>query len=167
MKRRNYMNVLWILIAGISLFIGCKKKEGGNTDDPDYPIDISIFSTSTMRQPPSDNKIYKWIKEKYNVTFTWDILVGQRDQKIGVMIAGEDYPDLLLLDKRFLEAKALIPLEDLIEKYAPRLRRHYDGIWEKLKEDDGHIYNMPIWGVTYGKDQGIWYGDAALLSRPI
>jgi len=163
MKRRNYMNVLWILMAGISLFIGCKKREGDNTDNPDYPINISIFSTSAMRQPPSDNKIYKWIEEKFNVTFTWDILVGQRDQKIGVMIAGEDYPDLLLMDKRFLEAKALIPLEDLIEKYGPRLRQHYDEIWEKLKEDDGHIYNMPIWSVTHGKDHGIWYGEAALF----
>jgi len=163
MKRRNYLSVLLVFLTIIFLFISCKKGVIGRNDNLDYPIDISIFSTSTMRQPPSDNKIYKWIKGKFNVTFTWDILVGQRDQKIGVMIAGEDYPDLILLDKRFLEAKALIPLEDLIEKYGPRLRQHYDGIWEKLKEDDGHIYNMPIWGVTYGKDQGIWYGDAALF----
>ncbi|MDR2576119.1 MAG: hypothetical protein LBC52_06715 [Treponema sp.] len=163
MKRRNYMSVLWFFLAGIFLFISCKKGGTEKDNDPDYPINISIFSTAAMRQPPPDNKTYKWIKEEFNVTFTWDILVGQRDQKIGVMIAGEDYPDLLLADRKFLEAKALIPLEGLIEQYGPRLKQHYAEVWEKLKDDDDHIYYMPIWGVTQGKDHSIWYSSAAFF----
>jgi putative aldouronate transport system substrate-binding protein len=79
------------------------------------------------------------------------------------MIAGGDYPDLLHVDSpKFIEAGALIPLEDLIEKHAPNLKRHYASAWEKMKSDDGHIYVLPVWGVMEGRDQSPWYGDSAL-----
>ena len=153
----------FVPLAFILLFNGCGRKEAVDKDDPLYPINISIFSTAQMRQPPADNKIYKWIEENLHVTFTWDILVGEKDQKIGVMIAGGDYPDLLQVDsKKFYEAEALIPLDDLIEQYAPRLKKHYAAAWERMKEDDGHVYCLPVWGVFDGRDQGIWYGEAAL-----
>jgi hypothetical protein len=111
------------LLAGVLLFSGCGKK-AADTGSPDYPITISVFSMAAMQQPPADNKIYKWIEQNLHVTFAWDILVGEKDQKIGVMIAGGDYPDLLHVDsQKFYEAGALIPLDDLIEQYGPRLKK--------------------------------------------
>jgi putative aldouronate transport system substrate-binding protein len=156
-----------IALAGllISLFISCRGKTApaGNTGDPDYPITISVFSMAAMQQPPSDNKIYKWIEENLHVTFSWDILVGEKDQKIGVMIAGGDYPDLLHVDSsKFYESGALVPLDDLVEQYAPSIKRHYAEAWEKMREDDGHVYVLPVWGVLEGRDQSPWYGDSAL-----
>jgi putative aldouronate transport system substrate-binding protein len=118
---------------------------------------------AAMRQPPADNKIYKWIEKNLHVTFSWDILVGEKDQKIGVMIAGGDYPDLLHVDSaKFYESGALVPLDDLVEQYAPQIKRHYAEAWEKMKEDDGHVYVLSVWGVLEGRDQSPWYGDSAL-----
>jgi putative aldouronate transport system substrate-binding protein len=156
-----------LLCAGILLFSSCRGKKSGLREykdtDPTAPINISIFSMAAMQQPPADNRIYKWIEDNLGVTFTWDILVGDKDQKIGVMIAGGEYPDLLHVDStKFYEAGALIPLDDLIAKYAPRLKEHYAEAWEKMKEDDGHVYTLPVWGIVTGKDYGTWYGDSAL-----
>jgi len=154
----------FLIFAGTLLFSSCKyiAEKNLSNKDPNYPINISVFSMASMQQPPADNKIYKWISDNLHVTFTWDILVGNKDQKIGVMISGGDYPDLLQVDStKFYEAGALIPLDDLIEKYAPRLKAHYADIWEKMKEDDGHVYTLPVWGVLQGQDQSPWYGDSA------
>jgi len=157
------IKLVTVFLAGLIALSGCSKKTGVNSDDPDYPITISIFSMTAMQQPPADNKIYQWIKKNLNVTFKWDILVGEKDQKIGVMVAGGKYPDILHIDSRkFYEAGALIPLDDLIEKYGPRLKKHYEKAWERMKEDDGHVYCLPVWGVFEGRDQGTWYGGPAM-----
>ncbi|MCL2878782.1 MAG: extracellular solute-binding protein [Treponema sp.] len=156
--------IISILICSCVLtFASCQKKQQNAETSPDYPVNISVFSMAALQQPPADNKIYKWIENNLHVTFTWDILVGDKDQKIGVMIAGGEYPDILHVDsKKFYEAGALIPLDNLIDTYAPRLRAHYAEIWEKMKEDDGHIYTLPVWGVMSGRDHNNWYGDSAM-----
>ncbi|MDR2701856.1 MAG: extracellular solute-binding protein [Spirochaetaceae bacterium] len=155
-----------LLCAGALLFASCGKKSKKivfSDTDPTYPITISIYSMAQMQQPPADNKIYKWIADNLHVTFRWDILVGDKDQKIGVMIAGGEYPDLLHVDStKFYEAEALLPLDDLIDQYAPKLKAHYADAWEKMKEEDGHVYTLPVWGVVSGKDYTNWYGDSAL-----
>jgi len=152
------------LAAGIFLFSACAGKTVDHSGDPDYPINLSVYTMAALQQPPADNKIYKWMADNLHVTFTWDILVGDKDQKIGVMVAGSAYPDLLHVDsKRFYEAGALIPLDDLIEKYGPRLKAHYADAWERMKEDDGHVYCLPTWGVYSGRDQDMWYGGPAFF----
>src|SRR5215469_163243 len=155
---------LLILLAVILLFPGCNRGPAIDKTDPHYPINISIFTQAAERQPPAGNKIFKWIEDNLNVTFTWDILVGDRNLKLGVMIAGRDLPDILQVgDRRFLDAEVLIPLCGLIEQYAPNLRKHYADAWERMKEKDGRIYVLPVWGVMHGRDQGTWYGESAFF----
>ena len=74
------------------------------------------------------------------VTLNMEFLVGDLQQKLGVMIAGGDYPDLITADTKLVAAKAVIPLEDLIKKYAPKLKEHYAAYWNRMKDpSDGHI----------------------------
>jgi len=142
---------------------------GSGDKDPamqgdDYPIEISIFNISTEGVPPEDNKMYKWMKDTFNVTFKWDILVGDRDQKIGVMNASGDYPDIVYSEgSKFVDAGALIPLEDLIKEYAPSVYQHYEYLWEKMKyPGTDHIYTLPNWGVIDNRYTGSWYSASAL-----
>lgn len=159
-----------VVLVGLAVLfaagmLGCTGRNGGTEGkyNSAKPLTISVFTIQQKQQPPADNKIYKWIKEKYNVDFTWDILVGDKDQKIGVLIASGDYPDLVEVDStKFQDAGALIPLEDLIEKYGPNIKKHYASAWKKMTEDDGHIYCLPNWGVLDGRDQSTYYGDSAL-----
>ena len=56
-------------------------------------------------------------------------MVGDIEQKLGVMIAGGDYPDMITANAKFTAANAVIPLEDLIEEHAPNLKKHYGNVW--------------------------------------
>ncbi|ETT73228.1 sugar ABC transporter periplasmic protein [Paenibacillus sp. FSL R7-277] len=130
---------------------------GGNASpaaagDDTAPVTFSVFMNGPGQQPTPDNKILKLIKDETGITFNQEFLVGDLQQKLGVMIAGGDYPDILSGDDKLINAKAYIPLEDLIEKYAPNLKKHYGAVWNQIKdESDGHIYVLPSYGVYQGK----------------
>ncbi|GHV69243.1 ABC transporter substrate-binding protein [Spirochaetia bacterium] len=155
-----------LLCAAALVFTACGKKSTGSSSDPNYPIEISVFTQASRQQPPANNKFYQLLKEKLNVTIKWDILVGDRDQKRGVMIASGDYPDIIEINETaFIDAGALIPLEDLIVKEAPNLEWHLkdSGAWEKAKwPADGHIYYMINYGLVHGQYWLPDYQDSAL-----
>ncbi|MFD1907709.1 hypothetical protein ACFSQ7_32660 [Paenibacillus rhizoplanae] len=117
------------------------------------------------QQPTPDNKLLKLIKDETGITFNQEFLVGDLQQKLGVMIAGGDYPDILSGDDKLINAKAYIPLEDLIEKYAPNLKKHYGAVWNQIKdESDGHIYVLPSYGVYQGKNHRAYLSGTRLLA---
>lgn len=126
------------------------------------PITISAFINSPNQAPTPDNRIYKKIKDELGVTLNMEFLVGDLQQKLGVMIAGGEYPDLITADTKLVAAKAIIPLEDLIEQYAPHLKEHFAPVWNKMKDSsDGHIYWLPNFGVVSGQDLGTYYSGPA------
>ena len=62
------------------------------------PITISAFIGTPNQAPTADNRIYKKIKDELGVTLNMEFLVGDLQQKLGVMIAGGEYPDLITAD---------------------------------------------------------------------
>ena len=70
---------------------------------------------------PDDNRVMKAIEEKTGVRVTMDWLTGQTaKERIGVMIAGGEYPDFIDGSdgtQQLVSAGALVPLEDYIDKY--------------------------------------------------
>ena len=147
--------------------VGCK---GGAKKQN---LNISVFTIQQRQQPPADNKIYKWIEEKFGVTFSWDILVGDKDQKIGVLIASGDLPDLVEVDsEKFAGAGCLIDIKPLVEKYCPNIMKHYSSVWKQMLDADSekdangnivtpHIYSLPNYGVYDGVDQSGFYNQNA------
>ena len=76
MKKRI---MLAAMVAVLALgLVGCSK--GGASAKKSDKLNISIFTIQQRQQPPADNKTYKWIEEKFGVTFSWDILVGDITQ---------------------------------------------------------------------------------------
>ena len=134
-------------------------------------LDISVFTVQQREQPTADNKTYSWIKEKFGVTFSWDILVGDKDQKIGVLIASGDLPDLVEVDsEKFQSAGCLRDLKPLLEKYAPNLMKHYSSAWKQMIDQDSekdangnyikeHIYSLPNYGVIDGIPSDVYYNQ--------
>jgi putative aldouronate transport system substrate-binding protein len=126
------------------------------------PFEISVFKAEAGQQPTSDNKVYKKIKDELGVSFKWEFLAGDKNQKLGVMIAGSDYPDLITADTKLTAAGAVIPLEDLIEEHAPNLKKHYEKYWNMMKDpEDGHIYWLPNYGAYNGEVASTWYSGPA------
>ncbi|MDR0442692.1 MAG: extracellular solute-binding protein [Treponema sp.] len=159
MKRAIFIAALCCMVT--ALLIGCKGSGGKSGEN--YPLTVTIFTQGNRQQPASNHKMYKYLKDKLNVTIKWDILVGEVAQKRGVMIAGGDYPDMMEINETaFIEAGALIPLEDLIEKHAPNIKEHFKDVWDKLKWEDGHIYYLINYGILHGRDQNPDYWGSAL-----
>jgi putative aldouronate transport system substrate-binding protein len=155
-----------IVLVSAVLLAGCRKQGGAGSSDPYYPVEISIFTQASRLQPSANNKIYNYIRENLNVTFKWDILVGDIAQKRGVMLAGGDFPDMLHIgESQFIDAGVLIPLEDLIEQHAPRIKAMMGDTWDKLRSADGHIYYLVNYGVIQGRHQDPDYWGSALWTQ--
>ena len=172
--------MLAAMVAVLALgLVGCSK--GGASAKKSDKLNISIFTIQQRQQPPADNKTYKWIEEKFGVTFSWDILVGDKDQKIGVLIASGDLPDVVEVDsEKFQGAGCLRDLKPMIEKYAPNILKHYSTAWKQMIDQDSkkdangniieeHIYSLPNYGVidgipsdTYYNGNGWWIQKAVL-----
>lgn len=166
---------LSMVLSGCSSNTGNSAGSGGKegaaaSSDPNAPVTFSVFMGGPGQQPTADNKILKKIKDETGVSFNMEFLVGDLQQKLGVMIAGGDYPDIMSGDDKLINAKAFIPLEDLIEEHAPNLKKHYAEVWNQIKdESDGHLYVLPSYGVYQGRiteptyqGPGFWLQKAVL-----
>ena len=129
--------------------------EGGLVpmEDADDPITYTFFVRDPGQAPADDNPVIQKITELTGVTLKFEYLVGDLDQKLGTMIAGGDYPDIIFAGDaatKLMDAGAFIPLEDEIPKY-PNLNAMYGDVMKYLTQADGHVYNMEIYG-TFQND---------------
>jgi len=164
MRKGSFLVLAVLCCVVMAMFIGCNRNSGGGSTDPYYPINISVFKMDVRPRPAANNPLYQYLEEKLNVTFEWDFLVGDIAQRRGTMIAGGQYPDLLeIRETAFIEAGAVIPIDTLIEQYAPRVKAYYEqaGVWNKLKSADGRIYYLPNFGAFQGIDHSPNYDQTA------
>lgn len=93
-----------------------------------------------------DNNVSQKLTEATGVSFDYLPIVGDRNQKMDLWLAGEDYPDVLYLQPRHIgkyrDAGAIIPLEDLIDQYGPNIKAKFGDYYDLLKDADGHIYSL-------------------------
>ena len=112
-----------------------------------------------------DNEIQKIIEEKTGVRVKETWLTGQTaDEAVGTMIAGGEYPDFIegaSGQMQLYDAGALVPLDDYIEKY-PNIKKLFTDLeWEKLRQDDGHIYWIPQFSCIKGDEKVCAHNDEA------
>ncbi len=108
--------------------------------------EIDVFIADSLPDYPGETILGEIIREETGVKLNREYLVGDLEQKVGLMIASQDYPDMLVaahFTDKFVEAGALIPLEDLIEEHAPNIKKQYAKHLEAITKEDGHIYYLP------------------------
>lgn len=129
---------------------------------PDKPVELSIWITTSQQAPSADNKISKLLKDKLGVTLKYEIITpDNQDQKIGVMLAGGEFPDLIGAtdqNARMVTGGAYIPLDDYLKpEAADALYEHVKPYWNKIAFDGGqgkHIYQIPNYNRYYGEITG-------------
>lgn len=159
MKRLFALMLACMMLLG-SLTVASAEASGDPTNiygglvalpDADDPITFTVF----VRDPgldPADNPVLQKITELTGVTIDFEFLVGDLDQKLGVMTAGEDYPDAIFAgdaSTKLMDAGAFIALEDLIPQYE-NLNAMYGGTLESMKQSDGHVYTLDMYSVFRG-----------------
>ena len=64
-------------------------------------------------------------------------------------------------EKNLYEAEALIPIDEYWEEY-PNIRQYMTNEqWDMLRQEDGHIYWIPQFGVTNGKSSDVIHDGEA------
>lgn len=131
---------------------GCSKTE--KTSGKDGVTKFTVWTAMAGTALSPDNRMAKLVKEKLGISLQTEMLVGDRKTKVGTMIAGGTYDDILMYDEAFVKAGALIPLEKyLTSDDYPNLKKHYGPYLKKMEDPnhDNHIYYMPNWNVNTGK----------------
>lgn len=128
------------------------KDSGGSSNassSDKKPVTFTYFNAAAHNPDTLASKtaIGKELQKQTGVDWKLNYLVGNMDTKIGTMIASNSYPDVLVPDKdidKILKAKAFIPLNKLIDKYGPNIKKVYGPFYNQMKAADGNIYYLPF-----------------------
>ncbi|ACZ31798.1 extracellular solute-binding protein family 1 [Xylanimonas cellulosilytica DSM 15894] len=144
---------------------------------PSNPTTLTAWITAASQAPAPDNKIAQLIKEQLGVTLEYEIVTPDNvDQKIGVMLAGGEFPDLVGttdLKMRLLEGGALLPLDDMLATGDyPNIATHVEDDIKKMSysgsEVDPGLYIIPNYNRFYGEvTGGTYYGPAFWIQKRV
>lgn len=123
----------------------------------DEKIDLTFFANKPAQNEDNDwNDILIWNKysEDTNINVKWDLQNPDAlEEKRNLALGGGDLPDAFFLAQipntdllRYGSQEVFLPLNDLIEKYAPNLTALMDNdpsIRKAITFPDGNIYSMP------------------------
>lgn len=121
------------------------------------PETLSVLTSAeaTSTQNPDEKVIYQRIKKETNVNVDWTCYVKDQfiDKRNLVLAKGEGLPDIILnadmgtLDLlKYGTQGIVVPVEDLIDKYMPNLKKVLDenpSYRKLITAPDGHIYSFP------------------------
>ncbi|MEZ0537068.1 ABC transporter substrate-binding protein [Caldicellulosiruptoraceae bacterium PP1] len=131
------------LFAGVGL--GEKKAQAATN-----PVTFKLFIGDSNAKPIDYWKtpIGKKIEQLTGVKIQVEYIVGSDEEtKAGIMLASGDLPDLINAHNvinKYIEAGALVPMDDYINKYGKNIKKWYSPqALKKLKyPKDGHIYYL-------------------------
>jgi putative aldouronate transport system substrate-binding protein len=126
---------------------------GANSNDL-KPITFTYFSEdSSTNWNNMNDEVGKVITEKTGVTLDAEFAVGDPVQKISLIAATGNYPDLIAAKAdvgKLVDAGAIIDLTDLIDKHAPNIKKMLVDklVRTKYSLDDQAIYAIPTWSAV-------------------
>lgn len=141
---------------------GDKKKSGDESQEiKEFSMYVAMPGTEIPDNNRITNEIAKAIGAKAKITW----LTGQTAaESIGVMVAGGELPDFINGSSgtpTLLDAEVLVPIDEYWDAY-PRVKNYLSDVqWNQLRQEDGHIYWLPTFGITYGKDMQTTHNDEA------
>ncbi|PTM59509.1 carbohydrate ABC transporter substrate-binding protein (CUT1 family) [Desmospora activa DSM 45169] len=147
-KRREFalLSAVFLLVAGCT---NDKADDATGELDPDNPITFSAFFADPN---PAWNKmeddVGQAITKRTGVKLNAEFAVGNPDEKIALIAASGDYPDLISpkgAAELLVDSNAMVDLEPLIEKHAPNIKKMIGDDMGRLRysNDDPSIYFIP------------------------
>ncbi|WP_058302297.1 ABC transporter substrate-binding protein [Gorillibacterium timonense] len=172
MKRKVWLGCLCAVMM-VSLLGACSKNSDNsdNSDKKSSPTSSTAAATDSGKEEKKEEKVTftyfnasagkdkntnettigKIFEDQTGVNFKMEHLVGDENTKVGTFIASNSYPDVIVpgnsIDK-LVGAGAFIPLNDLIDKYGPNIKRVYEPYYNLMKAADGNIYFLPLSAVV-------------------
>lgn len=171
MKLKQWGSLLLTCVLSVSLVAGCSSKGSEGKSDPSgeagsklnetgFPIvndkiTVKGFAGKFFANADWNNiKLWQEYEKMTNVHVEWDtVKTDTLAEKRNLLLAGGDYPELFYASAfpradllKYGKQGAFIPLNDLIDKYAPNfkaLMEKYPIIEKGITMPDGNIYGLP------------------------
>lgn len=139
----------WMLAAAMvsGVFGGCMTTSASEGDI----VELTFYNADGQEDPWTD-PVAEALTAATGVKLKTDYPVSSDDQKIALMIAEQNFPDLIFAKGdagSLIDAGALIDMTDLIEEYGPNIKKMYGEEFDKLKNsvDDPSIYQLSSYAI--------------------
>lgn len=166
--KRAYSSIVALLVTVALVLSACSggssssgsqgsaqgNSQAGKTDKPpDGPVTMTFFAPQG-KAPLEDNLYTKLVEQKFNVKINWSLSPSDSlKDKRQLLLASGDYPEVFLEGKfsytdlqTYGKQGVFIPLNDLIDKYAPNLKKFMENkpyVKDAMTAPDGNIYGIP------------------------
>ena len=149
--KRNRMGLM-VLAASLSLGVlsGCSAKEENRMGE-DGVLELEFYNADG-EEDSWTNPVAQALTEATGVRLKVDYPVAAQDMKVALMIAEQNFPDLIYAKgdaSSLIDAGALLDLTDLIEEYGPNIKKLYGDQLDKLKysKEDPSIYQLSSYAI--------------------
>ena len=157
MKKKN-LGVLFLTgVLAVGTLSGCGDKDENSNDqnvsnnETKKVTELTFYNADATVDSWTD-PVAQALTEATGVKLKTDYPVSSTDQKVALMIAEQNYPDMIYAKGdagSLIDAGALIDLTDLIEQYGPNIKKMYGEELDKLKYsvDDPSIYQLSSYSI--------------------
>lgn len=126
-------------------------EDGGQSPNGSGPVTLTYFSEdASSNWNNMQDRVGKVLTEKTGVILDAEFAVGDPVQKVSIMAATGDVPDLIAAKSdlgKLIDVGAVLDLTDLIDKHAPNIKKMLGDKIVRIKYslDDPAIYAIPTW----------------------
>lgn len=124
--------------------------ENGTADDTsNEPLTLTFFDKNTGDK--FSNEVAAEITKRTGITVEIQQPTGNPAEKLNLMLASDDLPDIILFERssdlvnKYIESGAIVPLNDLIDKYGPDVTEMYGDVLNKTRYKNGKNYYLSNW----------------------
>lgn len=132
---------------------GGTEESGGDAGDSGEVVTITFFDKNSGSKL-FDDRVAQEIMKRTGVKVDIQNPTGDPTEKLSLLLAGHDYPDIVLMDRggdlvsKYIDAGALIALDDYMDQL-PNVKEMYGDVLNKTRYKDGKNYYLSNW---YGYD---------------
>ena len=165
MKKKQMLAALMGVAMLSTLLAGCGGGDKEGSSEEGGVKEFTAFFAVPGTEINDDNEIQQKIAEITGAKCKETWLTGQTaEEAVGTMIAGGEYPDFIDGGDgmaQLYDAGALVALDDYIDDY-PNIKEYLtDQEWDKLRQEDGHIYWIQQFQNIYGEEKATIHSDEA------
>ena len=165
MKKKQMLAALMGAVMLSTLLAGCGGGDKEGSSEEGGIKEFTAFFAVPGTEINDDNEIQQKIAEITGAKCKETWLTGQTaEEAVGTMIAGGEYPDFIDGGDgmaQLYDAGALVALDEYIDDY-PNIKEYLtEQEWDKLRQEDGHIYWINQFQNIYGEEKATTHNDEA------
>ena len=166
MKKKQMLAALMGVAMLSTLLAGCGGGDKEGSSEEGGVKEFTAFFAVPGTEINDDNEIQQKIAEITGAKCKETWLTGQTaEEAVGTMIAGGEYPDFIDggdgMAQLYDAGALVVALDDYIDDY-PNIKEYLtDQEWDKLRQEDGHIYWINQFQNIYGEEKATTHNDEA------